>query len=296
MSNPIMSKNPYFQKGATTPNTSYLGGGNVATDSRVGSSYQQGAPYSGYQNTQPGMGYDSPYAQSNAYPVASESSMTYDDAMVKTAILLAVSIIAGSITMVFVPMQTALAVMLPASIGAFIVGMIGAFKQSVGPGISITYSALQGVALGAITKFFDNFYPGVAFQAILGTTIVVGVTVFLHMSGRVRTTPRGRKIAMSILFAYVIFGIINLIISAFGGPNLRGFGGNLTLGLILGLGIILVAAYILIMDLETAQLAVENRAPKSFSWTVGFGIVMTVLWIYIEVLRVVVLIANAMRD
>ena len=176
--------------------------------------------------------------------------------------------------------------------------MFGAWRPMVGPGISIAYSLFQGVALGAITNAFDTLYPGVAFQAILGTAIVVGVAVFLHMSGKVRTTAKGRRVVLTIMIAYIIFGFVNLILMLTGVTNsLRNITvGGFHLGIILGLVMIAVAGYVLISDLETAKLAVERHAPKEFAWTAAFGIVMTVLWIYLEVLRIVAYLAASSRN
>ncbi len=320
MSNPVMSNNPYFRKGAATPNQQFRGG-NIATEPRQG--YQAGPgvyeqpggfgteqpdwynqqnfahPDYGQAYQQQGYGqYAGGYGQPGAFGAPATATMTYDDAMVKTAILLAVSIVAGAATMLFVPLDYAMMLAIPASLIAFAVGMFGAWRPMVGPGISIAYSLFQGVALGAITNAFDTLYPGVAFQAILGTAIVVGVAVFLHMSGKVRTTAKGRRVVLTIMIAYIIFGFVNLILMLTGVTNsLRNITvGGFHLGIILGLVMIAVAGYVLISDLETAKLAVERHAPKEFAWTAAFGIVMTVLWIYLEVLRIVAYLAASSRN
>lgn len=292
MSNPVMSNNPYFKPGASTPNQTYYGGGThtaqqnpyVAADQYP---YAEAKPQDSAQAT----------AQAWAMPATSRpvaEAMTYDDAMVKTAILLGVAIVSGVSTALFIPPNVVIGVAVVASIAAFVVGMITAFRPMVGPAMAIAYSALEGVALGGITGLIDRIYPGVAFQAILGTAIVVGVAVFLHMSGRVRTSSKGRRVVLTVLVAYIIFGLINLVLmltGLTGSLRMLSFGG-LKLGLILGVVMIAIGGYMLIGDLETAKYAVANRAPKQFAWTVGLGIVMTILWIYLEVLRLAAIFAS----
>ena len=127
-------------------------------------------------------------------------------------------------------------------------------------------------------------------QAILGTVIVVGVTLMLHYSGKVRTTAKGMKYVMIIALAGILLGLVNMFITMFTGKSF--YFSNPTLGIGLGVIMILVAAYMLINDFEQVQYAVNNAAPKNFSWTCAIGIVMTILWIYVEVLRIAAIIAD----
>ncbi|MCI1675667.1 MAG: Bax inhibitor-1/YccA family protein [Ancrocorticia sp.] len=278
--NPVLNRNPYFNAQAATPNTAYAGEQFA----------QQQQAYAQFQAQQQ-RAQQSAYAQGPfvQQPVA---VMTYDDAMVRTFELLAVAIVAGIATAVFVPLQSIGTVAIVASLAAFAFGMWASFQRMVKPVLAFLYSGLQGVALGALTGALDILYPGIAFQAVLGTVIVVAVAVGLHMSGKVRTTPKGRRIMLTVMIAAIIFSFVNLILIWTGvASGMWGLASG-NFGIVLGFLMIAVAGYMLISDLETIQIAVAKGAPKEFAWTCALGIVMTVLWIYIEVLRLLSIFAN----
>ncbi|WP_216379587.1 Bax inhibitor-1/YccA family protein [Arcanobacterium phocae] len=265
MSNPVMSRNPYFTGQTQRPNQFDQAG-----------FAQQQVP------TQPVSAFD-------ARPA--DGRMTYTDAMNKTALLLGVTVVAGILAAFIVPLPSMPAIALISSLAAFGVGMVAAFKPIVSPALAISYATLEGVALGSITAAFNIFYPGIAFQAILATAVIVAVTLGLHYSGAVRTTPRGRKIVFVVAIGYLVFTFVNMILVWTG--LLDGFGlRSGTLGLVIGAVMIVVAAYMLIADFEQVNEAIKNGAPANFAWTTALAIVMTILWIYIEVLRILAILAN----
>lgn len=271
MSNPIMERNPYFKTGTTRPNQ--FGQTQYQTDYST-----QYAP-SDYQQMQ------------SAFVVEPEiNRMTYRDALNKTAILLGATFATGIATIVLTPMAMWVPLAMGASLIAFVVGMVIAFKAEVSQGIAIAYAALEGVALGAITGFADLYIPGIAFQAILATAVIVAVCVGLHYSGAVRTTSKGMRYALIVALGGIVFSFVNMFVMMFSKQNLRMTSvAGIPLGVILGILMLFVAAYFLINDFEKVQYAVENQAPKSFAWTCAIGIVMTILWIYVEVLRILMI-------
>ena len=318
MSNPIMSRNPMFKEGTQTQQTpagypampGYQPG--QGTQGQPGHGYQDQGQY-GYQGQgqpQGQYGYQDGYDPRGAFggpqlAANGEPAMTYQDAMNKTGILLAISVLAGALAwLLLVPgnindSQLALAytVVIGGSITAFVLGLIIAFKRSVGAGIAIAYSAIEGAVLGILTGVMEILYPGIAVQTILATVSVVAVCWFLHTTGMVRTTAKGMKYAMVAAFAGLIFAFGNFLLMVTGvintpwGARSAEIAG-VQLGLVIGVIMILVASYFLINDFETAKIAVANRAPASFAWTVGVGIVMTILWIYIEILRIIAILRS----
>ena len=307
VSNPVMSKNPYFQNTGVRPNQ--YQGSRRAQESQYATDYAQQYASPAYQqmnqgyqqqvNAQDAMfqaqaSAQAGYGQGNAFASAGATAdtMTYRDAMNKTAILLGTTILAGIATVMMLgSAPTAMmGLAMVSTIAAFVVGMIIAFKRIVPAGLAVAYAVLEGIALGGLTGALEMFYPGIAMQAILGTTIVVGVTLMLHYSGKVRTTPKGMKYVMIIALAGILFGIVNMFITMFTGTSF--YFSNPTLGIGVGVIMILVAAYMLINDFEQVQYAVNNAAPKNFSWTCAIAIVMTILWIYVEVLRIAAIIAD----
>lgn len=271
MSNPIMERNPYFKTGTTRPNQ--------FNQTQYQTDYSTQYAPSDYQQMQ------------SAFVVEPEiNRMTYRDALNKTAILLGATFATGIATIVLTPMSMWIPLAMGASLIAFVVGMVIAFKAEVSQGIAIAYAALEGVALGAITGFADLYIPGIAFQAILATAVIVAVCVGLHYSGAVRTTSKGMRYALIVALGGIVFSFVNMFVMMFSKQNLRMTSvAGIPLGVILGILMLFVAAYFLINDFEKVQYAVENQAPKSFAWTCAIGIVMTILWIYVEVLRILMI-------
>lgn len=303
MSNPVMNRNPYFQNTKVRPNQ--YQGAQQTQESQYATDYAQQYSSPAYQQVNQGYqqqfnAQDAMFQAQASYqpnnPFASTNvaadTMTYRDAMNKTALLLGVTVLAGIATVMMFGSAPAVMINLAmvSTIAAFIVGMVVAFKRIVPAGLALAYAALEGVALAGITAALEAFYPGVAMQAILGTVIVVGVTLMLHYSGKVRTTAKGMKYVMIIALAGILLGLVNMFITMFTGKSF--YFSNPTLGIGLGVIMILVAAYMLINDFEQVQYAVNNAAPKNFSWTCAIGIVMTILWIYVEVLRIAAIIAD----
>lgn len=298
-----MNRNPYFQNTKVRPNQ--YQGAQQTQESQYATDYAQQYSSPAYQQVNQGYqqqfnAQDAMFQAQASYqpnnPFASTNvaadTMTYRDAMNKTALLLGVTVLAGIATVMMFGSAPAVMinVAMVSTIAAFIVGMVVAFKRIVPAGLALAYAALEGVALAGITAALEAFYPGVAMQAILGTVIVVGVTLMLHYSGKVRTTAKGMKYVMIIALAGILLGLVNMFITMFTGKSF--YFSNPTLGIGLGVIMILVAAYMLINDFEQVQYAVNNAAPKNFSWTCAIGIVMTILWIYVEVLRIAAIIAD----
>lgn len=290
MSNPVMTRNPYFQQTQQRPNQ--YGQPNAYGAQNSAQAYQQ------HEQREANQYIPENYNQNGAFdPKPETGRMTYSDAMNKTAILLGTTIVAGVLTVALLPA----AMWMPAAwigiIAAFVIGMIIAFKRVVSPVLALAYAVLEGVALGAITGAFEMMFPGIAMQAILATVVIVGVTLALHYSGAVRTTPRGRKFVYIVALGYLVFSLVNIVLMLTGVTNtafgVRGMEiAGIPVGVIIGGLMILVAAYMLIADFEAVNFAVANGAPKEFAWTCAIAIVMTILWIYIEVLRILAIIAS----
>ena len=293
--NPVMDRNPYF-RGPTMPN-------GYPSQTQYGQQYDAyGQPVYGQQ---PGV---NQFAGQQAYapqaagggvftPGSSASAtMTYDDAMVKTTVLLAFTIITAMLG-AFMPSKAAMplvALTIPVTLG---IAIFCAFRPMVGPGLSIAYATVQGFPMGVVTAALEDLYPGIALQAIIGTLVVVAVAVGLHMSGAVRTTSKGNKIVLTILIAAFVYGIVNIILVStnavdgmFGLDSMKV--GGIPLGIILGLLLIFIGGYMLIGDLELVHYAVANGAPKKFAWMTAFGIVSTVIFIYWQVLRILAVLAG----
>jgi uncharacterized YccA/Bax inhibitor family protein len=211
---------------------------------------------------------------------AGQRAITVDDIVTKTGITAGAAIIAGALTA-----WTGLyGLALPAFIIGFVVSLIIIFKQSSNPALIMTYSIAEGIALGGIAGLINQRYPGIAFQALIGTVgVLVGMLV-VYKTGAVKVTPRFTKWLMGALIGVVVLMLVNLIASFFipGGFGLRDGG---PLAILFSVVVIGVAAFSLLMDFDMADQAVRAGAPAKFAWYIAFGLMTTLVWLYIEILR-----------
>lgn len=212
-----------------------------------------------------------------AATAADTDRMTLEDTLAKTALVFVI-LLAGAGIGWFVP-----ALMIPAALVAFVLGLVNAFKKKPSPGLIMGYAAFQGVAVGAISSFFEAAYSGAVVQALLATVIVIGVTLALFANGKIRTSPKLNKIFLIGLVSYGVFALVNFGLSIFLGVNLR----TGILGIVIGLIAVALATYSLVMDFEFIQKGVQNRAPRVYGWIGAYGVLVTVVWMYLEILRLV---------
>ncbi len=181
--------------------------------------------------------------------------------------------------------------MLVSGLIGLVLAMVNIFRREPSPALIMGYSVAQGVALGAISMFFEMQWPGIVLQAILATFAVFGVTLALFASGKVRASAKATKVFMIAIVGYLVYSIINVFVMLFGGAggNPWGLDGvkvfGLPLGLILGVLVVIMAAYSLVLDFDSIQRGVKNGAPKKFGWTAAFGIMVTMIWLYTQILR-----------
>jgi len=211
---------------------------------------------------------------------ADTNRMTVEDTLAKTALAFVV-LLAGAAVGWFVP-----GLMLPAVLIALVLGIVNAFKKVPSPGLILGYAAFQGIAVGGISGVFESLYEGAVVQALLATFVVIGVTLALFMNGKIRTSPKLNKIFFIGMISYAVFSLVNLGLGLFGvggGFGLRtGF-----IGIVIGLIAIALATYSLVMDFEFIQQGVRNGAPRIYGWTGAYGILVTVVWMYLELLRLI---------
>jgi uncharacterized YccA/Bax inhibitor family protein len=210
---------------------------------------------------------------------AGQRAITVDDVVTKTAITAGAAIIAGGLT----AWSGLYALALPAFLVGLVVSLVIIFKQSSNPGLVLTYSIAEGIALGAIGGLFNQFYPGIAFQALVGTLgVLVGMLV-VYKTGAVKVTPRFTKWMMAALIGAVVLSLVRFVAGIFFPGSPLNQGG--ALGIIISLALIGVAAFSLLLDFDMADQAVRAGAPARFAWYIAFGLMTTLVWLYIEILR-----------
>ncbi|QDG64307.1 Bax inhibitor-1/YccA family protein [Pseudarthrobacter sp. NIBRBAC000502771] len=234
------------------------------------------------------------YSQPSAGP-ADTGRMTFDDVIMKTAACLA-AVIAGAAVTLVVAQGLASLLMLVGALGGFVLALVNTFKKQPSPALILAYAALEGLFLGGLTRILDGMFPGVGLQAVIGTLSVFAVTLVLFKSGKVRATPKAMRFFMIALIGYAVFALINMVMmwtgavqSPFGlRTSVEIFG--IPLGVFIGLLAIGLAAFSLIMDFTSIEAGVRSGAPQRFSWTAAFGLTVTLVWLYVEIIRLLAIL------
>src|SRR5690606_37710560 len=187
-------------------------------------------------------------------------------------------------------------------LGGFVLAMVVTFtsRKTVRPWLIFGYAAFEGLFVGAISGFFEMLWPGIVSQATLATLAVVGVTLALFASGKIRASARMTKILLIAMVGYLVFQLLNLVLMWTGvlDPDLM-FGMysakimGIPVGVIIGILVVLMAAYSLVLDFDQIQQGVRNGAPRKYGWVGAFGIMVTVVWLYVEVLRLIAILRGS---
>jgi uncharacterized YccA/Bax inhibitor family protein len=211
---------------------------------------------------------------------AVQRPMTIDDVVTKTGISLALLIVTGAITWI-----TELYVLaLPAALIGFVLAMVIVFKKTVSPALILAYAAVEGVFLGAISKWFETMWSGIVFQAVVGTAAVFVGMLVVYRTGAIRVTPRFTKWLVGAMIGVVGLMLVNFIASFFttGGLGLRD---GSPLAILFSVVCIGVAAFSFLLDFDAADQAIRAQAPEKFAWYIAFGLMVTLVWLYLEILR-----------
>lgn len=170
------------------------------------------------------------------------------------------------------------------AIGGLIAAMVTIFRPQSAPITAPVYAILEGLFLGGISAMINQQYQGIPFQAVLLTLGTLFTMLFLYRSGRIRATPKFRRgILMAtgaIFFAYIISFVFSLF-----GMNLGFMHSSGPVGILINLVILVVAALNLILDFDFIERGAKAGAPKFMEWYGAFGLLVTLVWLYIEFLR-----------
>jgi len=300
LNNPAFN-NPAFQDPRAVQ--SYPGGANAANlggSTQFATAQRAGTDAAAQANLE-GM-YSAPSAGST-----DTGRMTIEDTVAKTIGLFAILVVgavAGWIwTMAPVTAQNPNPTVLPMIVGGlvgFVLSLVVIFtsRKKVRPGLIFAYAAAEGLFVGGISAFFEFIWPGIVTQATLATLVVVGVTLALFASGKIRASKRATKIFLIAMVGYLVFSLVNVGLMLFGVTD-NAFGlrsetiFGIPLGLILGVLVVIMAAYSLVLDFDQIQQGVRNGVPRQMGWLGGFGIMVTVVWLYVEILRMIAIIRGS---
>ena len=230
--------------------------------------------------------------QSYNAPAASSirtGRMTIEDVVAKTGFLFAILVVVGALAWSANLGQGALLI---GFLGGFVLAMIISFSKSIKPGLVVAYAALEGLALGTLSHFYEALYPGIVSQAVIGTIAAFAGVLFMYRSGRLRATPQFTRAIMGAAIGYFILGFVSIIASFFGVGKGYGFYGVSGLGLLLAVAGVALASFFLVLDFDQIEKGVAAGVPEKESWRASFGLMVTIVWIYLEVLRLLSILRN----
>ncbi|AJW79937.1 Bax inhibitor-1/YccA family protein [Clavibacter michiganensis] len=230
---------------------------------------------------------DELYDRPSATPLETDR-MSFEDTTVKTVSLLAIVVVLGAVAWLSGPLALPLAML--GAIGGLVLGLVNSFKKEPSVPLIVAYAAFEGLLVGGISRIFEGIAPGVATQALLGTAAVFATVLILFRSGKVRASAKATKIFMIAMIGYALFSLVNFALIAFGAiqspygmRDVVIFG--IPLGVVLGLLAVVLASYSLVLDFDFIQRGVRSGAPRRYGWTAAFGLVVTIVWLYVELLR-----------
>ncbi len=269
----MRSTNPVFTRteGFNGQHATYPGNGQV---------------YSGYGTT-PTAGFDHTPTQ----------RMTLDSVVNRTGLTMGTLVIAAALTWVLTgdpaaidgrAASTLYLLTMVGALGGFVLSLVNSFKKVVSPGLVLAYAALQGVFVGAVSKVFNQAYDGVVTGAVLGTVAAFVGTLAAYKFFNIKVSNKFRTWVIGAMFGFVALSLIDFGLSFFGSSF--GWNGLGKLGLVssvLGLGL---AVLMLILDFDFVERGIAAGLPERESWRAAFGLTVTIVWIYVQMLRLLAIL------
>jgi uncharacterized YccA/Bax inhibitor family protein len=272
-----------------------------------GSQSTRGTTYAGNGATYPAYGGPAETWQGGPAGTVDQSRMTIDTVVQKTAITMGVVVVAAALTWMVTgdvrgtdgeaALRLTYMLALGAAFGGFALAMVNSFKRVVSPPLVIAYAVVQGAFVGAFSKVIVAQFGGddggmsLIVGAVVGTFGAVGGTLAAYKFFDIQVTSRFRKWVVAAMFGFVAISLLNFVLSFFGAGF--GFNGYGPLGLIssvvgLGLGVLM-----LILDFDFVERGIAAGLPERESWRAAFGLAVAIIWIYIELLRILAILRGS---
>jgi uncharacterized YccA/Bax inhibitor family protein len=226
--------------------------------------------------------------------------MTIDSVVQKTGMTLGLVVLVAAVTWVMTPDITGLAgdggagrLMMLSVVGGVVgfgLAMLLSFKKQISPPLVLAYAVAEGVFIGAVSKFFESMYPGVVMGAVVGTFAAVGGTLAAYKFFDIQVGTKFRKWVTAAMFGFVAVTMLDFVLSFFHAQI--GFNGLGGLGLVMSVVGLCLGVLMLILDFDYVERGVAAGLPEVESWRAAFGLTVTIVWIYIEILRILSILRN----
>lgn len=227
--------------------------------------------------------YDQP---AYAGPRQGTGFMTLDDVVQRTAAMLITVLAAGTVAWVALPDRLFAPALIISAMGGLGLGLYMSFTMRVNAVTALLYSVFEGVLLGAISHVFEQRWPGIVVQAVAGTAMVAAGMLFVYKIGAIRVTPKFTRVVVGATIGVFGLMVVNLIAYLFT-PNGLGLRSGGPLAVVFSLVCIVIAAFNLVLDFDMVEQGIRRGAPQKFAWYAAFGLTVTLIWLYIEILRMI---------
>lgn len=226
-----------------------------------------------------------------------QGRMSVDSVVQKTAMTLGLLIAAAAVTWVLIGDMDTEGALGRAQVfamgGAFIglaLSLVNSFKKVVSPPLVLAYAVVEGIFVGAMSKVFETVYDGVVMGAVLGTIAAFVGTLAAYKFLNIKVTDRFRKVVAAAMFGFVGLALLDFVLSMFSSGF--GFNGLGTMGLISSIVGVVIAVFMLILDFDYVERGVAAGLPERESWRAAFGLTVTLVWLYIELLRILAIVSG----
>ena len=280
-----MASNPAFNRIEKDAKSGYAGfGGQPAQAPAAGQAATAGMTAEQLQEL---------YNQPAAGPVETRR-VTMDDVIMKTLALFAIVLVTGAIgwTVAANSPTGGFALWMGGMIGTLVLGLVIAFKKTLSVPLILLYAVVEGLFLGAVSQFFSLYFddPNTpAFQGIVAQAVMATLATFTGMFlaykfGLIKVTARFRRVMTMMIIGYALFAVVNFVFAIVTNTQF-GIGGSGGLGIAISLFAVGLASFTLALDFDAIEGAIRTGAPQQYSWLLAHGLIVTLVWLYIEFLR-----------
>lgn len=282
----MQSKNPIF-----TRSDGFNGRGNAYGN--------QTYPGNGQQHA----GYGSPSEWGTGAPgqgtQVDQGRMSIDSVVQKTGLTLGVVVVVAALTWLLTgdlgkagTAQTLYSLSLVGALGGFALSMVNSFKKVVSPALVLAYAAVEGIFIGAFSKVLEGMYGGqeggLVLGAVVGTMAAVGGTLAAYKFFNIKVGQKFRTWVIAAMFGFVAVSLLDMVLSFFNASfGFNGFGPMGFVSSLIGLGL---GVLMLILDFDFVERGIAAGLPERESWRAAFGLTVTIVWIYIEILRLLAIL------
>ncbi|MGF7238009.1 MAG: Bax inhibitor-1/YccA family protein [Frankia sp.] len=209
--------------------------------------------------------------------------LTIDDVVIHTFGVFAVTAAAGAIGWAIAPGMPGVG--FAAGLGALALSLFIAFRNALRPPLIVLFAVLEGLFVGAISRYYEDAYHGIVLQALLGTGLVFVTMLGAYRLRILRATPRMARVVFGTLMGVVALGLIDLVVRVTTGSQLPVINSGSTFGILFSVVVLAVASLQFILDFDYIERAIAAGAPRSDAWRAAYGLLIGFVWVYLELLR-----------